>query len=61
MFIISINLLKEQFLFCLSSLKHCSEREDHSGSLGCAGAGGVIVTRQSQWPHSSPDTPLNPA
>ena len=49
---ISINLLKEQCLFC-SSLEHW-DRADHSGCLGCGGAGGVVVmlSRQSQWPHS---------
>ena len=51
-FMISINLLKEQCLFC-SSLEHW-DRADHSGCLGCGGAGGVVVmlSRQSQWPHS---------
>ena len=43
-------LLEEQFLFC-SSLEHW-DRADHKGCLGCAGAGGVVMTLQLQWPHS---------
>ena len=52
LFITFIHLLEEQFLFSL--LEHWA-RADHSGCLDSAGAGGVVMllSLQSQWPHSN--------
>ena len=46
-------LIEEQLLFCSPLLTHW-DRAVNISCLGCAGAGGVVMmlSRQSQWPHS---------
>ena len=50
LFITFTHMIEEQFLLC-SSLEHW-DRAGHRGCLGCAGGVVVMLSRQSQWPHS---------